>query len=159
MNETQNYCLDSAATASASSEYGEGFPASSAIDGDRAGRGWGNKGGWGDQTRDAGPDWLDVDFGKERSVGRVVVFTLPDNYPAEPDETTPATVYGIEDFTVELRNSFGGVVATQAFSGNDRAMVEAVFPAGPRARRVRVTVTKWRANYSRVVEVEAYPPR
>lgn len=155
-----NFCLDADASASASSQFSAGFPAESAIDGDRAGRLWGAGGGWADATRDAWPDVLEVDFGKDgRAVGVVRVFTLGDTFPSEPTASTTALNYGVEDYTVELLDGSGSVLASASVVGNTKAESSVTFPTAPRARRLRLRVDAARGHFSRVVEVEAGPHR
>src|SRR4051812_6439132 len=64
------------ATASASSIYNAGHPASGAINGDRSGANWGSGGGWSDATPDAFPDWLQVDFGASATIDEIDVFSV-----------------------------------------------------------------------------------
>ena len=65
----------------ASSVYSSGFPASSAIDGDRRGIGWGaGSGGWADATPGQYPDWLAVAFAGAQSIGEIDLFTIQDQY-------------------------------------------------------------------------------
>src|SRR5205085_2567291 len=88
------------AVASASSTNNGGFPASGAINGDRAGVGWAAGGGWNDATPNAFPDWLEVDFSGSKTIGEIDVFTLQDNFtaPSVPTPTMTFTLYGTTDF-------------------------------------------------------------
>jgi Zn-dependent metalloprotease len=94
----------SGASASASSTYPNGgFAAATAIDGDRTGVNWGAGGGWADATRDAYPDWLEVNFGGQKRVHAINVYTLQNNYAAggQPGVSTSATTYGLLDYDVQ----------------------------------------------------------
>lgn len=160
--QARNYALDSQAAATASSSASAGFAPEWAIDGDRSGVGWGLWGGWNDNTRGQFPDTLTVNFGsaRELAVGRVIVYTLQDSFgsPTQPEPlpTQTCTLYGIRDFTVDVLNSGGAVVASQMVTGNTLCRREVIFPGVPRGSGFRVTVTaSWDGLYSRIVEAEA----
>src|SRR5215203_3635722 len=85
----QNVALARAgATASASSVYSGGnvYTPDGAIDGDRMGGTWERAGGWNDDTVDQFPDWLQVDFAGPRTIDRIIVVSVQDDYvnPADP---------------------------------------------------------------------------
>ena len=42
-----------------------------AVNGDRRGTSWGNGGGWNDNTPDAYPDTLEVQFGQARTIDEI----------------------------------------------------------------------------------------
>ncbi|MBK8568734.1 MAG: hypothetical protein IPN81_01440 [Nitrosomonadales bacterium] len=77
------------AVASASSITSSGYPASAVNDNQRTGAPWGNGGAWRDGTPDIYPDWVQINFNGTKTVDRVVVYTLQDNYtnPIEPTDT------------------------------------------------------------------------
>src|SRR5207244_5902068 len=91
------------ATATASSTYGAGYPASSVINGDRKGANWNNGGGWNDATADSYPDWVQVSFNGSKTINEIDVFTLQDNLsnPSEPTQDMTFSQYGIVDFQVQ----------------------------------------------------------
>jgi hypothetical protein len=95
----------------ASSTNGPGFPPGATIDNQRSGAGWGAGGGWNDASFGQFPDWLQVTFSSLRSIDRVVVYSVQDNYlsPVEPSDTMTFTLRGISDFTVQglRRNELG----------------------------------------------------
>ncbi len=101
--------------ASASSSYNTGFPVSAIINNERAGANWGNGGGWNDNTMNAFPDWVQVNFSGSKTIDRVVVYTLQDNYasPVEPTDTTTFSLYGITAFTVQGWNGAAWVTLGQ----------------------------------------------
>jgi hypothetical protein len=147
------------ATASASSVYGgRDYPASAAIDGLRAGANWEQGGGWNDGTRDLWPDWLEVNFGGAKTISLVRVFTVQNDFrdPVEPTATTPANLYGIQDFDVQYWDGDswetvpGGEVRSNAL-----AMRTLVLP-GITTEKIRVMVTGAREHFSRITEVEAF---
>jgi Fungalysin metallopeptidase (M36)/Fungalysin/Thermolysin Propeptide Motif len=159
---------DTGATAEASSTYASNnFQPSGAIDGDRKGADWANGGGWNDNTRDVWPDWLQVNFNGSQTITEVRVYTLQNDFrnPVEPTPATPADLYGIEDFQVQYWNGSAWVVADDPATagvvegnvvGNNKAMTVILLPSGVTTDRIRVHVTKGRAHFSRVIEVEAF---
>ena len=151
-----NVALASAgAVASASSAYA-GYPAYAINDNQRSGAGWGGGGGWNDATGGSFPDWVQVDFGAAKTIDRVVVYTLQDNYsnPVEPSDSMTFSAYGIVDFTVQAWN--GTAWATLAsVTGNNLVKRTVTFPALT-TDRIRVQITNALSGYSRITEVEAW---
>ncbi|HEV2904671.1 MAG TPA: zinc-dependent metalloprotease family protein, partial [Pyrinomonadaceae bacterium] len=151
------------AVATASSTYANsGFPPSSTIDGEHRGLNWGNNGGWNDNTRGVYPDSLEVSFSASgsvsRTIGEIRVYTVQNDFnnPVEPDENTPADVYGILDFDVEYWDGSGWVtVPDGSVTGNDKAMRVFTFP-DITTTRIRVVIHNSRNNWSRITEVEAF---
>ena len=92
-----------AAVASASSTYGAGYPVSAVNNNERAGASWGNGGGWADGTPSTFPDWVQIVFNGSKTIDRVVVYTVQDNYLSRSSPPTRMTfaTYGITDFTVQ----------------------------------------------------------
>jgi PKD repeat protein len=156
-----NYALaGNGGTASASTEHASGgFPAASAINGDRAGANWGNgTGGWNDNTRDAFPDSLEVAFNTAKTIDEIRLFTLQDQYSSvqEPTLDSTCTVYGLLDFDVQYWDGNQWVtVPNGSVTGNDHVMRVFTFPAVT-TTKIRIVVNNARAHFSRIVEVEAY---
>jgi hypothetical protein len=152
-----NFALaSSGSVASASTTYGT-YTASYAIDNDRRGSNWaGGAGGWIDNTPSTYPDWLQVDFGAARTIDRVVVYTLQDDYtnPVEPTDAMTFTTYGIIDFTVEGWNG-ASWLPLATVTGNNLVKRAVTFnPTSVSA--IRVNVNNSAAGYSRITEVEAW---
>jgi hypothetical protein len=144
------------AVATASSQFSAAYPVSAVNNGDRKGTGWGAGGGWNDASANVYPDTVQVVFNGSKTINRVAVYTLQDNYtnPLEPTDTTTFTRYGATAFTVEGRNgstwkSLGTV------TGNNQVKRSVTFPAFA-ADAVRINVTNALGGYSRLVEVEAW---
>ena len=152
-----NWALSSnGATAAASSTYtSRNYSPANAIDGDHTGVGWEQGGGWNDNTRSAYPDWLEVNFGTARSINEIRVYTLQDNFkqPLEPTPEMTAKTYGLLDFDVQYWDGAQWVTVASV-TGNDRVMRAFSLPQVTTSK-VRVMVNNARANFSRVVEVEA----
>ena len=101
---SSNVALASAGgVASASSTYSAGYPVGAVNNNERAGINWGNGGGWNDATADTYPDWVQITFNGSKTIDRVVVYTLQDNYanPVEPTDTLTFSRYGVTAFTVQ----------------------------------------------------------
>ena len=150
-----NVALASAgATATASSNYGTGSSPAAVIDNQRSGANWGNGGGWEDGTYNAYPDWVQVQFGGNKRIDRVVVYTLSDSYGIEPTDTSTASSYGIRDFTVEGWNGTSWQVLATV-TGNTLAKRTVTFDAFT-TDRIRINVSAAAYFKSRIVEVEAW---
>jgi hypothetical protein len=154
--ETNVALASTGAAASASSSFGSGYPASSLNNGERAGANWTNGGGWADATLDAYPDWAQVDFNATKTINRVVVYTLQDNWqgPAEPTDAMTFTQYGIVDFTVQGWNG-AAWVTLGTVAGNNLVKRTVTFDAVSTSR-IRVQVTNALGSVSRITEVEAW---
>ena len=143
----------------ASSTYiNSGYSVSSAIDGEHKGLNWGNGGGWNDGTRDTWPDSLEVAFNGNKTISQINVYTLQNDFhnPVEPNLSTPADFYGIQDFQVQTWNGSAWVtVSGGSVTGNDRAMRVFTFPSITTSK-IRVLVTAARMNWTRILEVEAF---
>jgi hypothetical protein len=144
--------------ASASSQYSGGYPASAVIDGDRKGTSWGGGGGWNDATAGAFPDWLQVAFNGTKSINRVDVFTLQDNYsaPVDPTPTMTFSGYGVTAFQVQYWTSSGWVAIPGASAtGNNLVWRSFTFPSVS-TDKIRVLINGALASYSRITEIEAW---
>jgi hypothetical protein len=127
------------------------------IDNERSGAGWGAGGGWNDATLGVFPDWIQVNFTGTRTIDRVVVYSVQDNYltPVEPTNTMTFSLRGISGFNVQGFN--GSTWVTLAtISGNRLVKRSVTFP--PFATdRIRVNIVNALGNnWSRVTEVEAW---
>lgn len=147
------------ATAVASSEhFSGGYPAASALTGDRTGNNWGNSDGWADNTRGAFPDTLEVDFSNSKVIDEIDVITLQNNWTSagQPDLTTFCSAEGILDFDVQYWNGSDWVtVPSGSVTGNDKAWRQFTFTPVT-TTKIRVVVNNSRNNYSRIVGLEAY---
>jgi bacillolysin len=147
-----------------SDHFSNGYPALSAIDGDRIGNNWGSDGGWADGTRDVYPDSLEVDFNGSKTINQIRVYTLQNNWTTagEPDATTSCSGEGILAFQVQYwdataNGGAGGwvTIPSGSVTNNDKAMRVFTFP-NITTTKIQIVVTAARNNYSRIVEVEAF---
>ena len=148
-------------TAIGSTTYSSGgYPAASAINGDRTGNSWGSgTGGWNDATRNTYPDMLEVDFPSAKMIDEINVFTLQNNWKTagEPTLTTSATGEGILDFDLQTWDGTAWVAISGcscSVTGNDKAWRQFLFPPIT-TTKIRVVVNNARNNWSRIVELEA----
>jgi hypothetical protein len=147
------------ATALASSEYGNGYPARAVIDGDRRGLGIGSGGTW----NDAAPahsfsDWLQVNFNGAQTIGEIHVFTEQDNYanPLEPTDNMLFSLYGLTAYEVQYWNGSGwSQVAGASVAGNNKVWRKFTFTPIT-TDKIRVVTHASPDGYSRLVELEAW---
>lgn len=155
--------------ATASSTYAPQYSETGAFDGERMGLAWGNtslSGGWNDDTENAFPDWLQVEFNGPKTLGKVEVFTLHPAYengvsnrPPKPQGaslTTEFTRAGLTDFRVQYWDGkewkpIPGAVA----SGNRKIRRQFLFEPIVTSK-IRLEVTGAMNGYSRVTEFEAW---
>ena len=145
-----------ARVASASSTSTPRYPVSAVNNNERAGANWGNGGGWHDATPNVFPDWVQINFNGSKTIDRVVVYTLQDNYsnPIEPTDTLTFALYGITDFTVQGWNGSAWVTLATV-SGNNLVKRTVTFTAFT-TDRIRINVTNALNRYSRITEIEAW---
>ena len=144
------------AVASASSTYSAVYPASALNNNERARTNWGNGGGWNDGTVGAYPDTVQILFNGSKTLNKVVVYTLQDNYnnPVEPTDTLTFSNYGVRDFTVEGYTGSAWVVLGTV-TGNTLVKRTVTFNAFT-TDRIRVNITNALSSYSRLTEIEAW---
>ncbi len=145
-------------SATASSTYGPGYPASGAIDGDRRGLNQGNGGYWNDATPNAFPDTLQVNFSGTKSINEIDLFSVQDDFmnPSEPTPTMTFSQYGLVDFNVQYWNGSSWVtVPNGAVTGNNLVWRKISFPTLS-TNAIRIVVNNALGTWSRVAEVEAY---
>ncbi|HEX8284060.1 MAG TPA: SBBP repeat-containing protein, partial [Pyrinomonadaceae bacterium] len=144
-----NYALASnggVATASSTTTQQElpglDFSPAGVNNGDRKGLNWEHGGGWRDATNNAFPDWVQLDFAGARSISRVDVFSLQDNYasPSEPTEGMTFTKYGVSAFDIQYWDGAQwAAVPGASVVGNDKVWRGLTFPAVTTAK-LRVVV-------------------
>ena len=154
------YNLALGATATASSNW-SGWPPSSCVNGDRKSLNYGTNGGWVDAApANSFPDWLQVDFGANKTINEVDVFTLQDNYagPSEPTESMTFTQWGLTAYTVEYWSGSSWIqIPGASVSGNNKIWRK--FEFSPiSTSKIRVVTSASVDGYSRLTEVEAYGP-
>jgi hypothetical protein len=144
------------AVASASSTFSAAFPVSAVNNNERAGLNWGNGGGWNDGTGNAWPDWVQINFSGSKTINRVVVYTVQDNYanPVEPTDTLTFSLYGITAFTV-LGKQGSKWITLASVSGNNLVKRTVTF-APFITSQIRISITSALASFSRITEIEAW---
>jgi hypothetical protein len=154
------------ATATASSELSEDYPASSVIDGDRSGINWGHSGGWSDATAGEYPDWVQVNYAQGLTINEVDIFTLRDNYTDETEvtESDKFSLYGVMDLELQYRDPETQdwiTIPNGVMAGNQMVWTRFTFdPIFTDA--IRVVVNRGAGyespadDYSRIVEIETY---
>ena len=135
------------------------IPASAAINGDRRGTNWGSGGGWNDATASSYPDWLEVNFNGAKSISKVDVFTVQDNWqnPSEPADWMTFATYGIRDFDVQYRSGSDWVTVPGGNITNNNRIWRTVSLGSPvETTGIRIRVNNALTVYSRITEVEAW---
>ncbi|HKU73659.1 MAG TPA: RHS repeat-associated core domain-containing protein, partial [Pyrinomonadaceae bacterium] len=144
------------ATAS-STATGSGFSTTGAINGNYRGP-WGNGEGWNDNTPNAVPDWLQVDFAGSKTIDEIDVFSLHDNYTQENTPTTSQTftLYGLLAFDVQYWNgSSWTTVPGGSVTGNNKVWRQFTF-SPITTSKIRVYINQVPDSWSRVVEIQAF---
>ncbi|HEX6718014.1 MAG TPA: RHS repeat-associated core domain-containing protein [Pyrinomonadaceae bacterium] len=142
------------ASASASSALSS-FAASNAINGDHVGIS-GNR--WADNTVNAYPDWIQMDFAGSKTIGEIDIYGLQQNWtnPVEPTLTMTSS-YALTDFQVQYWNGCDwAMVPGGNVTGNNKVWRKFTF-APLSTNKIRVYVTAVAGdNRSQLVEIEAY---
>jgi hypothetical protein len=153
--ETQASAFAGAAAAYPSA-FSAAFPVSAVNNNERAGVNWGNGGGWNDATGNAYPDWVQINFSGSKTVDRVVLYTLQDNYttPVEPTDSMTFSLYGITAFTVQGRQGSKWITLASV-SGNN--LVKRTVTFSPfTTTQIRIRISAALASFSRITEIEAW---
>ena len=146
------------AVAAASSTASAGYAPANAINGDRIGLNWGGGGGWEDGTPYTHADWLQIDFNAAKSIERVDIFLLQDNYPSPvaPSFAQTFNAYGLVDFDLEYWDgSRWQLVPGGAIRGNNLVRRVVTF-AAISTSKIRVVSLASKDAKSRIVEIEAW---
>jgi len=144
------------AVASASSTFSPNYPVRAINNNERAGKVFGQGGTWADATLNAWPDWVQLDFGGQKTIDRVVVYSVQTDYanPVEPTDTTTFANRGVQDFSVQAWNGTAWVTLATVTGNN---LVKRTVTFAPYATdRVRVLITKAAATLSQLAEVEVW---
>ncbi len=148
--------------ATASSSFSLGHTPNATNNGDRKGLHWGTGpstgSGWNDATSGTYPDWLQIDFNGSKTIDEINVITLQDDYsnPVEPTESMTFATYGITGFDVQYWNGSGWATITGgSVTGNNKVWRKFTFTAVTTSK-IKVQVNTALADYSRVVELEAW---
>jgi hypothetical protein len=142
--------------ATASSMFNQTYAPFWVQDGDRKGLDLNNGGCW--NTGQSLPQWLKIDFGQNKTINEIDVFTVQDDYlnPIEPTLTTTFSLYGIKDFLVQYWN--GTTWATIAtVTNNSNIWRQFIFPPVTTSA-IRIYVTATQDGFTRITELEAWTP-
>jgi hypothetical protein len=153
---TTNVALASAgAVASASSVYSSNYPIASVNNNERKGADSGGR-RWKDATPNAWPDWVQIALPASRTISKVVVYSVQDNYisPVEPTDTLTFTRYGLTAFQVQAWNG-STWVSLASVSGNKLVKRTVTFTPYT-TTRLRVLMTGSSDGYARTTEIEAW---
>jgi RHS repeat-associated protein len=154
------YNLALGATATASSSWA-GWGPSAVVNGDRKSLNAGSDGAWVDAgPANTFPDWVQVDFGANKTLAEIDVFTLQDNYAgsSEPTEAMTFTQWGLTGYEVQYWDGGNWVtVSGGSVTGNNKIWRKFTF-APITTSKIRVLTNASIDGYSRLTEIEAYAP-
>ena len=142
-----------AASSTGFSDDGPPASASKLIDDTRSGA----NSYWTDDTVDEFPDEVQVNFFGNKTIDRVVVYSVQDNYfdGVDPTDTDPCYVYGLVDFTVEGWNGRDWVTLANVTDNLLCKRTVTFLPFTTDQIRINVTITGgW--SWTRIAEVEAW---
>src|SRR4029077_4457243 len=147
--------IASASTTTPNSQFpGYNFVPAVTIDGDRRG----GMNFWRDDTANAYPDWLQVDFNGSKNITEIDVFTAQDNdqHSLEPTQGMTFSLNGITAFDVQYWTGSAWItVPNGSVTGNNKVWRQFTF--SPIATsKIRVLVNNALNTHSRIVELEAY---
>jgi hypothetical protein len=99
---------------------------------------------------------VQINFNGTKTIDRVVVYTIQDNYqnPIEPTDTLTFSTYGVTDFAVQGWNGSAWITLATV-SGNNLVKRTVTFAAFT-TDRIRVNITGALNPYSCLIEIEAW---
>ena len=134
---------------------GASWPASGVIDGRRDDTGWGVGHGWASQGGEPLPQWLEVNFGQERTIHRFVIVT----YQKE-NSTETAGKWGVRDYTIEIwdkrKQKWRPMVAATAELPGKVRFHQLTKPAQIDRFRILITKVAPLDGQARLLQVEAW---
>lgn len=116
---------------------------------------------WNSATISGTPnEHVDIDLGIARSVRRVVVYMVPDNYLGRTTPLTDSetfTLYGLTAFRVQVPDGAGGWTTVATVTGNNKVKKTLTFAAvTTQLIRIQIDGIVGGDTYARIVEVEVY---
>ncbi|HEX6047282.1 MAG TPA: discoidin domain-containing protein [Pyrinomonadaceae bacterium] len=153
------YDLALGATATASTSY-SGWGPSAVVNGDRKSLNAFSNGAWSSSGANNFPEWLEVNFGANKTINQVDIFTLQDNWASstEPTAAMTFTLYGLSGYEVQYWTGSAWVtVPGGSVAGNNK--IWRTFMFSPiTTTKLRVLTSAAPDGVSRVTEIEAYGP-
>ncbi|MFN2391340.1 MAG: discoidin domain-containing protein, partial [Pyrinomonadaceae bacterium] len=151
-----NFALSTNGSIASASSYAlDKFLPSAAIDGSRN---WATGGAWRDTTPGSFPDLLQVDFNGSKTIDEINVFSVQDDNlsPIDPTENTLFSIYGITSFDVQYWNGSSWITVPNGSIINTNKVWTKIQFSPITTTKIRVVVNSALANYSRIVELEAW---
>src|SRR5690606_33863293 len=106
------------------------------------------------------PQWLEVDFNRNRTISQIDVFTLRDNqnYNTDPTQSETFSLWGIRDFKVQYWDGSSWTDVADV-TWNNKVWRQFTFsPVTTEKIRVYVTGVPGPQTNARIVELEAWGP-
>lgn len=154
-----NVALASAgSTVTASSTNGAGQPTSAINNGSRTGAVWDSGGGWLDGTNNVFPDWVEINFNASKTIDRIIVYSIQNNYasPIEPTDALTGSSYVLTQFDLQYWDgaSWQSIPGASA-SGNN--LIKRSFTFAPvTTSKIKINITGTADGRSRIAEIEAF---
>ena len=153
------YDLALGATTTASTSY-PGWGASGVVNGDRKSLNTYSNGAWSSSGFNNFPESVQVDFGANKTINEIHVFTLQDNWAnsTEPTSAMTFTQFGLSGYEVQYWTGSNWVtVPGGSVTGNNK--IWRTFTFSPiSTSKIRVLTHSSPDGASRVTEIEAYGP-
>jgi hypothetical protein len=104
------------------------------------------------------PDWVEIGFNGAKTIDRVVVYSVQDNYtnPVEPTATMTFTQRGVTAFDVLAWN--GSIWSKLASVTGNNLVQRTVSFSAVTTDRIRILINGSASRYSFLAEVEAWTP-
>ena len=153
---TSNWALAKNGGLATASSADPSYPPRGVIDGIRNDSGWGAGHGWASGPGKPLPQWLEVNFGRRRAIGRFIVIT----YERENSPET-ATKWGIRDYEIQAWDAARGQWETSVKEDGRTVKVRVHDLAKPvQTERVRLSVSQVAPadSCARVLQFEAWGP-
>jgi hypothetical protein len=126
-----------------------GYPVCGAVDGDTDSAHWSTTTGWNDGNSGIWPDWFELQWDSQQTVGHVTLYALNST-------KYPAARYGMKDWDIQTFAD-GAWKTIASVRGNTQGVVDTTFaPVKTTALRVLLLACNGANDYSRIVELQAY---
>jgi uncharacterized repeat protein (TIGR01451 family) len=121
-------------------------------------RNWATSGAWKDSTPDAYPDILEINFASIKTINEIDVYAVKDDFsnPTDPTINETFTAYGITNFEVQYWNGSSWTTVPNGYIASTNKVITRLLFSPITTNAIRVVVYNAQANYSRIVELEAW---
>ena len=141
-----------------SSVYNANWPAAALINGDRRGAPYGAGGTWFDATGGAFPDWVEVTFAGPKTIDKIAIFGIQDNYynPVTPTPALTCNWCGLSDYTVQYWTGSAWLAVPGGVVRGNKLVWRTLTFAPITTTSIRLLIEGSRDGWSQAAEIEAY---